>query len=272
MLYLHTWWLSPTATCKINCNENAWSQGHGSPPSPSPVSHHQRTREPTITLSSIPPPEDTGRPKDQCISPNPAQRGPRRKVSGRLLAAGRKKSGAWLNALPVPSLGLCTEDETTRVAVGLRLGTPLCRPHECSNYGATVDGLVTHGLSCRWSEGRHPRHTAVNTIPHRSLSSAKIPSRMEPPGLYRSDGSTLTGAPICPGNAERCSYGRLCAQTPSRPHTFHLLREGLKWWLPRQNGSKMPSTPTLFPATILCGSWWRLLGSWGRQQRTSYGT
>ena len=96
----------------------------------------------------------------------------------RLLAAGRKESGAWLNALPVPLLGLRMEDETTRVAVGLRLGTPLCRPHECSHCGATVDDLATHGLSCRWSEGRHPHHAAVNVILHRSLSSAKIPSSL----------------------------------------------------------------------------------------------
>ena len=125
-----------------------------------------RTREPTITLFSLPPPKDMGRPKDQCISPNPAQRGPRCKVSGRLLAAGRKESGAWLNALPVPSLGSCMEDETTRVAVDLRLGTPVCRPHECSHCGATVDGLATHGLSCRWSEGRHP--TTQQSTPSRT--------------------------------------------------------------------------------------------------------
>ena len=75
--------------------------------------HHHPLQSPTT--------RGHGRPKDQCISPNPAQRGPRRKVSGRLLAAGRKESGAWLNALPVPSLGSCMEDETTRVAVGLRL-------------------------------------------------------------------------------------------------------------------------------------------------------
>ena len=31
-----------------------------------------------------------------------------------------------------------------------------------------------HDLSCRWSEGRHPRHSALNDIIHRSLSSAHI--------------------------------------------------------------------------------------------------
>ena len=43
-----------------------------------------------------------------------------------------------------------------------------------------------HGLSCR-SEGRHPRHSALNDIDC-SLSSAHIPSRCEPSGIYCSDG------------------------------------------------------------------------------------
>ena len=54
------------------------------------------------------------------------------KSKARLLATSRKESGAWLNALSVAALGLRMDDETIRIAVGLRLGTPLCSPHECS--------------------------------------------------------------------------------------------------------------------------------------------
>ena len=36
------------------------------------------------------------------------------------------------------------------------------------------------------SEGRHFRHSALNDIIHRALSSAKVPSRLEPAGIYRS--------------------------------------------------------------------------------------
>ena len=39
----------------------------------------------------------------------------------RLLAVQSKESVAWLNALPVPSLGLCLDDEGARIAVGLCL-------------------------------------------------------------------------------------------------------------------------------------------------------
>ena len=41
----------------------------------------------------------------------------------RLLAVTTKESGAWLRALPVTALGLPMDDNTVRVAVGLRLGT-----------------------------------------------------------------------------------------------------------------------------------------------------
>ena len=45
---------------------------------------------------------------------------------GRLLASQRQESGAWLSAPPLSSLGLRMDDETVRIAVGLRLGTRLC--------------------------------------------------------------------------------------------------------------------------------------------------
>ena len=39
----------------------------------------------------------------------------------RLLAAQMRDSGAWLNALPVSAPGLHMDDDTVRVAIGLRL-------------------------------------------------------------------------------------------------------------------------------------------------------
>ncbi len=51
-----------------------------------------------------------------------------------------------------------------------------------------VDELGTHGLSCRYSKGRHSRHAAVNDVIKRFLESAKVPCHLEPTGLYRSDG------------------------------------------------------------------------------------
>ena len=86
------------------------------------------------------------------------------RARARLLAVQAKESGEWLNALPVLSLGLRLDDEVVRIAAGLRLGVPLCRPHPCSQCGCQVDELGTHGLSCRLSVGRLPRHATINTI------------------------------------------------------------------------------------------------------------
>ncbi len=51
------------------------------------------------------------------------------RARARLLASRAKESGAWLNVLPISSLGLRMDDNTIRVAIGLRLGAPLCRSH-----------------------------------------------------------------------------------------------------------------------------------------------
>ena len=111
----------------------------------------------------------------------------------RSLAATSKESGAGLQALPLSSIGLRMDDNTVRIATGLRLGSPLCRPHNCQHCGSDVDRSAVHGLSCRWSEGRHFRHSALNDIVHRALSSARIPSRLEPSGISQSDGKRPDG-------------------------------------------------------------------------------
>jgi len=51
------------------------------------------------------------------------------RVQARLLASSAKELGAWLEALPISSLGLRMKDQTVRVVVGLRFGTPLCSSH-----------------------------------------------------------------------------------------------------------------------------------------------
>ena len=116
----------------------------------------------------------------------------------RLLAASIKESGAWLNAMPVSSLGLRLSNDELHIAVGLRLGAPLCQPHKCNFCSSEVDQLATHGLSCRHSQGRRPRHNAINDIILRSLVASNIPSRLEPSGLHRSDGKRPDGMSMVP--------------------------------------------------------------------------
>ncbi len=90
----------------------------------------------------------------------------------RLLAAMDKNSGAWLQALPISSIGLRLDNFSLRIAVGLRLGTAICAPHHCQFCGAEVSSLGLHGLCCRKSEGRHSRHASLDDVIKRSLSTA----------------------------------------------------------------------------------------------------
>ena len=106
----------------------------------------------------------------------------------RLLASQQKESGAWLSAPPVSALGLRMDNNTIRIAVGLRLGTALCLPHDCSQCGARVDETGVHALSCRRSQGRLPRHSSLNDIVKRALVAVKVPCTLEPRGLCRGDG------------------------------------------------------------------------------------
>ena len=114
------------------------------------------------------------------------------------MAALASESGAWLKNLPLSTIGLCMDDNTIRIATGLRLGASLCLPHQCIHCDGAVDQLGTHGLSCRWIQGRHSDHAVINDIIHCSLVSAQIPSRLEPTGLLRSDGKRPDGMSIFP--------------------------------------------------------------------------
>ena len=78
-----------------------------------------------------------------------------------LLGTAQKESGAWLNALPVSLLGTLLESESFRVA----LAADVCIPHSCS-CGRRTDSRSRglHGLSCKYSAGRFPRHSAMNDV------------------------------------------------------------------------------------------------------------
>ena len=122
----------------------------------------------------------------------------------RLLAVSVPESGAWLHALPISTLGLRMDDSTIRIAVGLRLGLPLSQPHTCHHCGAAVDKFAIHPLSCKRSEGRHFRHSNVNSIIHRAFTTAAIPARLEPLGLSQTDGKRPDGVTVVPWERGKC--------------------------------------------------------------------
>ena len=74
---------------------------------------------------------------------------PNQQPLAHLMAVSSPESGAWLNALRISTLGLRMDDDVVRIAVGLRIGVPLGRPHQYSNCSEDVDILSAHGLSRR---------------------------------------------------------------------------------------------------------------------------
>ena len=94
------------------------------------------------------------------------------------------------------------DNESIRVAVGLRLGVNLCQPHPCP-CGTQVDARGTHGLACKQSAGRIARHHHINDLIWRGLSRAGVPSTKEPAGLSRTDGKRPDGITLIPWQAGR---------------------------------------------------------------------
>ena len=147
----------------------------------------------------------------ECASSSPVSR-------SRLLAVSAPGAGVWLNAVPIPSLGLKLDNESLRIAVSLRLGIKLNRPYTCI-CGVSVDDSIVHGLDCRKVIGKHSRHSAVNEIIQRALNAAGVPSHLEPVGLSRDDGKRPDGATLIPWKRGRCLvWDFTCVNTIARSH------------------------------------------------------
>ena len=90
------------------------------------------------------------------------------RTRARLLKVDTSESGSWLNALPVPSLGLRMDDEVMKIAAGLCLGVwvfPWAVPMPaCFAVLLWMSRQPMHGLSCIRSAGRHSRHAAINDL------------------------------------------------------------------------------------------------------------
>ena len=121
----------------------------------------------------------------------------------RILAAAAPRSGAWLSAVPSRSIGLALDPETIRISVAFRVGSNICLPHKC-RCGATVDSKGLHTLSCKYSAGRFPRHSAINDVIKRALSGCGIPSLLEPVGINRGDGKRPDGVTLFPFSRGKC--------------------------------------------------------------------
>ena len=139
-------------------------------------------------------------------------------VRARLLAARSQGSGDWLDALPLSSVGLKMDNETIRIATGLRLGAPVVRPHVCvCGTTVTVDGH--HGLSCRHGSGRHSRHNQVNDLLARAFISTGTLTTREPQSLCTNSGKRPDGVTLVPWRRGRClAWDATCPDTFAVSH------------------------------------------------------
>ena len=78
-----------------------------------------------------------------------------------------------------------------------RVGADVCATHRC-RCGKNVDPKGLHGLSCRLSAGRFPRHAAINDVVKKGLQQAGVPSTLEPVGVHRGDGKPPDGMTLFP--------------------------------------------------------------------------
>ena len=108
-----------------------------------------------------------------------------------------------MNCLPSTAIGTLLDNESFRITISQRLGLPVCAPHKC-RCGAIVDIYGLHPLSCRFSAGRLPRHSALNDIIKRALSSAGLNAVLEPVGLDRGDDKRPDGMTVFPFSMGKC--------------------------------------------------------------------
>ena len=120
------------------------------------------------------------------------------KTRARLLASSTKESSKWLQVIPSSQLGLLLDNNSARIAVGLRVGSQLCEEHKCV-CGRMVEKDGLHGLSCaKCAEGKLVRHDTMNNIFSHAFSSASFPNIVQPPGISRDDGKRPDGMTLIP--------------------------------------------------------------------------
>ena len=170
----------------------------------------------------------------------------------RLLAVATKESGAWLSALPLSTLGLRMDNDVVRITVGLHLGAPLSEPHSCKLCGADVNSTAVHGLSCKYSKGRHPDILPLTSLSRRPLAPSMSQANLSHQACIGLMENVQMAPPLSPGNLVRPLFGTLLARAlwPSLTSPYPPGR--LEQLLMRPNGGNCRSTLIWIPAITLC--------------------
>ena len=93
-------------------------------------------------------------------------------------------------------IGLRLDDESVRIVIGLWIGAPLCFPYVWS-VGLWPSWFELHREQCRAiTQGTMP--WTASSAERLLLAPIDVPSILEPPGLFRSDGKHVDGVTIIP--------------------------------------------------------------------------
>ena len=181
----------------------------------------------------------------------------------RIKAVSGAHSSDWLNAVPIPGLGLKMDDAHFRIACGLRLGLPMCKPYTCV-CGELVDTYARHGLSCRLAKGRGPRHTQLNDQISRALTTALVPNQREPHGLLMSNMKRLDGMSLIPWkNGKYLAWDVTCNDTLATAYVriTSVTAGGLASW---SEDRKLEHYENLGDRYIMTPIAIETMGSWGQ--------
>ena len=180
----------------------------------------------------------------------------------RLLAVASEHSSDWLNAVPVPALGLKLDDLSLRIACALRLGSNICPPYTCI-CGNLVDSTGRHGLSCKNAKGTFPRHQQVNDLIKRALGSAQTSAVLEPPGLSRRDGKRPDGLTIYPWARGRCLVWDYTCRDTMAQSNIQVSSQGAAKLASKAESDKVSHYIDLASNFIIQPIATETLGSWG---------
>jgi len=129
-----------------------------------------------------------------------------------LIVVAAPHSGDFLNAIPCSSVGMKLDGH---------LAAPRCR-NVCTTHvylSSAGRQLWCMWQPCRKSARRHMWHNAVNDFIKRALTSANVPSVLQPNSLSRDDGKRPGGLTVLPCANGRCMVWDLtCPDTLANSH------------------------------------------------------
>ena len=131
-----------------------------------------------------------------------------------------------------------------------------------------MDARGAHGLACKKSSGRHPRHGLLNDVIWRTMQRAQIPSTKEPGELIPNSDKRPDGATKIPWANGRCLAWDVTA--PDTLARSHVQGSALKAGTAAAKAERskvakyadLASTHTFVPLAF------ETLGSWGVQAKT----